>query len=138
MYIYAGTLLDAASALSKEQDDTELMPTLKINWKSKKADSDNGGYNQELLESIFSKYGPLHHVLVSTKRKGKALVSFQHPFDAVSVEKYKGGSQCSISALACNARVLPHCLHVAKSTGERERLEHQSTDLVLGVRRSHH
>lgn len=50
MYIYAGTLLDAASALSKEQDDTELMPTLKINWKSKKADSDNGGYNQELLE----------------------------------------------------------------------------------------
>ena len=79
--------LEAASASVKKPCQADLMPTLKISWKSKKADSNNGGYNQELLENMFSRYGPLHHVLVSTKRKGKALVSFQHPFDAVSVKK---------------------------------------------------
>ena len=79
--------LEAASASVKEPCQADFMPTLKISWKSKKADSNNGGYNQELLENMFSRYGPLHHVLVSTKRKGKALVSFQHPFDAVSVKK---------------------------------------------------
>ena len=67
------------------------MPTLKAIWKSKKTDLNNGGYNQELLESVFSKYGPLHHVLVSSKRNGKALVSFQHPFDAVSLENEDWG-----------------------------------------------
>ena len=83
--------LEAASASLKEPDQDDLMPTLKISWKSSKSDTNNGGYSQELLESIFSKYGPLHHVLVSTKRKGKALVSFQHPFDAVSVENARTG-----------------------------------------------
>ena len=60
------------------------MPTLKVTWKAKKSDVSNGGYDQALLEGLFSRYGPLHHVLISGKRKGKALVSFHSGHDAVS------------------------------------------------------
>ena len=55
-----------------------------VTWKAKKSDLTNGGYSEQLLEGLFSRYGPLHHVLVSTKRKGKALISFHSAADAVS------------------------------------------------------
>ena len=54
-----------------------------MTWRAKKSDTSNGGYSQSLLESLFSRYGPLHHVLVSEKRNGKALVSFHSSLDAV-------------------------------------------------------
>ena len=60
------------------------MPTLKVTWKAKKSDISNGGYDQALLQGLFSRYGPLDHVLISGKRKGKALVSFHSGHDAVS------------------------------------------------------
>ena len=68
----------------EEEEEEDEMPTLKVTWKAKKSDESNGGYNQALLEGLFSRYGPLHHVLVSGKRKGKALVSFHSAHDAVS------------------------------------------------------
>ena len=74
-----------------EDVDEDTVPTLKVAWKAKKSDESNGGYSQQLLEDIFSEFGPLHHVLVSTKRKGKALVSFHHPFDAQQAVESAGG-----------------------------------------------
>ena len=68
-----------------QSESNDVLPTLKVVWKSKKTDATNGGYNKEVLQEMFSKYGPLNHVLVSTKKNGKALISFQHPLDAVSV-----------------------------------------------------
>ena len=58
--------------------------TLKVTWKSKKSDPTNGGYNQQILEELFSKYGSLDQVLVSSTKKGKALISFHSQLDAVS------------------------------------------------------
>ncbi len=75
----------------EEGEEEEVAPTLKVTWKAKKSDVTNGGYSQALLEDFFSEFGPLHHVLVSRKRKGKALVAFHHPFDAQrAVEEVQG------------------------------------------------
>ena len=67
-----------------------LIPVLvlQVTWRAKKSDASNGGYSQALLEGLFSRYGPLHHVLVSGKRKGKALVSFHSSLDAVSTHTH--------------------------------------------------
>ncbi len=75
----------------EEEEDEDITPTLKVTWKAKRSDDTNGGYSQGALEAIFSEFGPLHHVLVSSKRKGKALVAFYHPFDAQrAVEGVRG------------------------------------------------
>jgi len=52
-------------------------PKLKVRWKSKKSDVTNGGYSQEMLQSMFEKYGELGYVLVSSKKKGSAIVEFR-------------------------------------------------------------
>lgn len=65
-----------------EEDEEDAAPTLKVTWRAKKSDPSNGGYTQAMLEDVFSGFGPVHHVLVSSKRKGKALVAFEHPLDA--------------------------------------------------------
>ena len=70
--------------MSPADEEEEEMPTLKVTWKAKKSDVSNGGYDEALLSTLFSRYGQLHHVLVSGKRRGKALVSFHSSHDAVS------------------------------------------------------
>ena len=81
-------------------EDPEIAPSLKVEWKAKKADPTNGGYSKELLERLFSKVGHfigddvinilllfqfgVDHVLVSKKRKGRAVVSFHSAVHAVS------------------------------------------------------
>ncbi|XP_012692301.2 dnaJ homolog subfamily C member 17 isoform X2 [Clupea harengus] len=51
-------------------------PKLKLKWKSKKEDENNGGYSQEFLLSLLKKYGDVLNVLISTKKKGSAVVEF--------------------------------------------------------------
>lgn len=54
---------------------------IKIEWK---ADNENGGYNEETLSRIFSKYGDINAIVVSSKTKGKALIEFKERQAAVS------------------------------------------------------
>ncbi|KAG5266194.1 hypothetical protein AALO_G00250810 [Alosa alosa] len=51
-------------------------PKLKLKWKSKKEDENNGGYSQEFLFSLLKKYGDVLNVLISSKKKGSAVVEF--------------------------------------------------------------
>lgn len=60
---------------------------IKIEWKAEKNDNENGGYNEEILERIFRKYGDLVAVVVSAKNKGQALVEFKERGAAVSLLK---------------------------------------------------
>ncbi|KAL0108643.1 hypothetical protein PUN28_015241 [Cardiocondyla obscurior] len=48
---------------------------IKIRWKVPDGDSTNGGYNYDNLHKIFSKYGDIGALVVSTK-KGSAMVEF--------------------------------------------------------------
>ncbi|ENN78141.1 dnaJ homolog subfamily C member 17 [Dendroctonus ponderosae] len=50
---------------------------VKINWKADKKDETNGGYTQEMLHNFLSKYGDIQALIVSSKKKGSAMVEFK-------------------------------------------------------------
>ena len=86
------------------EEDEDFLPSLKVTWKAKKNDPSNGGYSLEVLQDIFTKvkyiescdiqwyllipqqFG-VHHILVSRKRNGKAIISFHSALDAVRMFK---------------------------------------------------
>ncbi|XP_071755650.1 dnaJ homolog subfamily C member 17 isoform X2 [Centroberyx gerrardi] len=55
---------------------SNLTPKLKLKWKCKKDDETNGGYSQDVLSRLLQKYGDVLNVLVSSKKKGSAVVEF--------------------------------------------------------------
>uniref|UniRef100_A0AAY4CL33 DnaJ homolog subfamily C member 17 n=1 Tax=Denticeps clupeoides TaxID=299321 RepID=A0AAY4CL33_9TELE len=60
----------------KQQCNASGTPKLKLKWKCKKEDDTNGGYTQEFIFSLLQKYGEVLNVLVSSKKKGSAVVEF--------------------------------------------------------------
>jgi len=61
---------------SSSSPSSEAERTLKVKWKEA-SDESNGGYDKTLLSKIFSKYGVVKTVVVSSKKKGSALVEFE-------------------------------------------------------------
>ncbi|XP_077394083.1 dnaJ homolog subfamily C member 17 [Festucalex cinctus] len=55
---------------------SNVTPKLKLKWKCKKDDDTNGGYCQEFILQLLQKYGDVLNVMVSSKKKGIALVEF--------------------------------------------------------------
>ncbi|KAM3870985.1 dnaJ homolog subfamily C member 17 [Diretmus argenteus] len=53
-----------------------VTPKLKLKWKCKKDDELNGGYSQDILSGLLQKYGDVLNVLISSKKKGSAVVEF--------------------------------------------------------------
>lgn len=88
---------------TEDGDSEDSMLTLKVTWRARKTDESNGGYSQQVLEDIFAEFGSMHHVLVSAKKKGKALVTFDWPEDAQhAVERATGlaGNPLTVSWLS--------------------------------------
>lgn len=50
---------------------------IKVEWKADEGDEKNGGYDSETLHRIFKKYGDISALVVSSKKKGQALVEFE-------------------------------------------------------------
>lgn len=42
------------SSTVDEDGESDELPTLKVTWKAKKSDETNGGYSEEVLQSILS------------------------------------------------------------------------------------
>nr|XP_046268292.1 dnaJ homolog subfamily C member 17 [Scatophagus argus] len=55
---------------------SNVTPKLKLKWKCKKDDETNGGYSQDVLFRLLQKYGDVLNVIVSSKKKGSAVVEF--------------------------------------------------------------
>ncbi|XP_045773460.1 dnaJ homolog subfamily C member 17 [Maniola jurtina] len=49
---------------------------LKISWKADKNDESNGGYDESKLRRFLKKYGEIVALIMSSKKKGSALVEF--------------------------------------------------------------
>ncbi|XP_026730103.1 dnaJ homolog subfamily C member 17 [Trichoplusia ni] len=49
---------------------------IKIKWKVDKADTTNGGYDEPTLRRFLKKYGDIVALIMSPKKKGKALVEY--------------------------------------------------------------
>ncbi|KAL1138766.1 hypothetical protein AAG570_008828, partial [Ranatra chinensis] len=79
----------AGSKLSADLDPSEFR--LKIKWRSIKSDVTNGGYDEEKLHKIFSKYGNISAIVVSKKKEGSALVEFMAADSAVNAQKLETG-----------------------------------------------
>ncbi|XP_022908353.2 dnaJ homolog subfamily C member 17 [Onthophagus taurus] len=50
---------------------------IKIKWKANKNDDKNGGYNEEILRKILLKYGDINVLVMSSKKKGSALIEYK-------------------------------------------------------------
>lgn len=55
---------------------SNVTPKLKLKWKCRKDDETNGGYSQDVLLKLLHKYGDVSNVIVSSKKKGRAVVEF--------------------------------------------------------------
>ncbi|KAF3701335.1 DnaJ -like protein subfamily C member 17 [Channa argus] len=55
---------------------SSVTPKLKLKWKCKKDDETNGGYSQDVLLRLLQKYGDVLNMIVSSKKKGSAVVEF--------------------------------------------------------------
>uniref|UniRef100_A0A3Q3GAV0 DnaJ homolog subfamily C member 17 n=1 Tax=Kryptolebias marmoratus TaxID=37003 RepID=A0A3Q3GAV0_KRYMA len=64
--------LEEEQRLIREQIQRER----ELKWKCKKGDEMNGGYSQEILFKLLNKYGDVLNVIVSSKKKGSAVVEF--------------------------------------------------------------
>ncbi|KAK2826199.1 hypothetical protein Q5P01_020413 [Channa striata] len=53
-----------------------VTPKLKLKWKCKKDDETNGGYSQDVLLRLLQKYGDVLNMIISSKKKGSAMVEF--------------------------------------------------------------
>uniref|UniRef100_A0A673C8V7 DnaJ (Hsp40) homolog, subfamily C, member 17 n=1 Tax=Sphaeramia orbicularis TaxID=375764 RepID=A0A673C8V7_9TELE len=47
-----------------------------LKWKYKKDDETNGGYSQDILLRLLQKYGDVLNVIVSSKKRGSAVVEY--------------------------------------------------------------
>ncbi|KAM8915933.1 dnaJ homolog subfamily C member 17 isoform 1-T1 [Spinachia spinachia] len=55
---------------------SSVTPKLKLKWKCKKDDETNGGYSQDILFKLLQKYGDVSNVILSSKKRGSAVVEF--------------------------------------------------------------
>ncbi|CAB1335126.1 unnamed protein product [Coregonus sp. 'balchen'] len=66
-----------AEAHSAEQFQNTRTLEEELKWKCKKEDDTNGGYSQDFILSLLSKYGNVLNVLISSKKRGSAVVEFE-------------------------------------------------------------
>uniref|UniRef100_A0A8C7VVJ1 DnaJ (Hsp40) homolog, subfamily C, member 17 n=1 Tax=Oncorhynchus mykiss TaxID=8022 RepID=A0A8C7VVJ1_ONCMY len=67
----------ATDAAFGRHSKSNVTPKLKLKWKCKKEDDTNGGYSQDFIFSLLSKYGDVLNVLISRKKRGSAVVEFE-------------------------------------------------------------
>ncbi|XP_029973140.1 dnaJ homolog subfamily C member 17 [Salarias fasciatus] len=89
---------------------SSVTPKLKLKWKSKKEDETNGGYSQDTIFKLLQKYGDILNVIVSSKKKGSAVVEFatvRAAELAVKNESGLSGNPLRISWLEGQPEVFP-------------------------------
>nr|XP_033807484.1 dnaJ homolog subfamily C member 17 isoform X2 [Geotrypetes seraphini] len=59
-----------------KNDDSVVTAKLKLKWKCKKHDETKGGYSKDVLLRLLQKYGEVLNLLISSKKKGSAVVEF--------------------------------------------------------------
>ncbi|KAG7454916.1 dnaJ-like subfamily C member 17 [Solea senegalensis] len=70
---------------------SSVTPKLKLKWKCAKDDATNGGYSQDSLLKLLQRYGDVLTVVISSKKKGSALVEFASAAAAELALKHEKG-----------------------------------------------
>lgn len=88
-YVQEQITKERAEKLYEQELGDTTQHRLRVRWCSEK--SDNGGYDSENLNKIFSKYGEITALVVSNKKKGSALVEFKSYVSAVKAQQLERG-----------------------------------------------
>ncbi|XP_053553857.1 dnaJ homolog subfamily C member 17 [Bombina bombina] len=56
--------------------DEKECTRIKLKWKCKKDDETRGGYTEDVLMRLLQKYGEVRDIVISSKKKGSAIVEF--------------------------------------------------------------
>ncbi|XP_064599788.1 dnaJ homolog subfamily C member 17-like [Liolophura sinensis] len=80
---YLNEQIKTTGKFKPESSDKKSTPKLKLKWKAKKGDVSNGGYSAENLTTMFSKYGEVLTVLLSSKRMGSAVIELGNSHAAI-------------------------------------------------------
>lgn len=84
-------LRKTTEAKKRVEEEETITPKLKIRWKAKKGDESNGGYSYSVLHTMFSKYGDVLNLLVSSKKNGSAILELSSQYAAqIAVENETG------------------------------------------------
>uniref|UniRef100_A0A4W5PRC7 DnaJ (Hsp40) homolog, subfamily C, member 17 n=1 Tax=Hucho hucho TaxID=62062 RepID=A0A4W5PRC7_9TELE len=104
------------------QSKSNVTPKLKLKWKCSKEDDTNGGYSQDFIFSLLSKYGNVLNVLISSKKRGSAVVEFETVKAAELAYKNESGltaNPLKISWLEGRPEVItPVVSQVQQTTGQ--------------------
>lgn len=90
-YVQEQIAKERAERLYEQELGDTTQNRLRVRWCSDKSDNDNGGYNNDNLNKIFSKYGEITVLVVSNKKKGSALVEFKSYASAVKAQQLERG-----------------------------------------------
>jgi len=82
--------LNGAKGTGKRKPDGSNT-RVKIKWAASKDDASNGGYDYETLHRILSKYGDIEVLVISSSKKGSALVEFKKPDAAATAAQLEIG-----------------------------------------------
>ncbi|XP_012275913.1 dnaJ homolog subfamily C member 17 [Orussus abietinus] len=64
---------------------------IKLKWKVAKDDSENGGYNYDVLHRMLSKYGDIGALVISSNKNGRALVEYKEATAAEMAAQIESG-----------------------------------------------
>jgi DnaJ family protein C protein 17 len=76
---YMREQMKGSTNLDEEEDadsGPQETPKIKLRWSAKKTDT-YSAYDEEDLRALFSRYGTIANVLVSSKKKGSAIIEFE-------------------------------------------------------------
>ncbi|XP_043515224.1 dnaJ homolog subfamily C member 17 [Frieseomelitta varia] len=71
-----------SNAFCSESEINSDCYRLKVKWKSCKSQTSNDEYDYHTLHQIFSKYGKIIALVISTSKKGRAVIEYQKRNDA--------------------------------------------------------
>lgn len=97
---------------------------IKISWKAENNDSTNGGYNEENLNRFLKKYGSIVALIISSKKKGSALVEYTSKESSeMALELEKGLPENPLTLKWLNERLIlttKKAEHVSSLVSDRD------------------
>ncbi|PBC28221.1 dnaJ homolog subfamily C member 17 [Apis cerana] len=73
---------ERSKTFHKESEIDSSSYKLKVKWKSRKNQSNNNEYDYDTLYQIFSKYGNITALIISSTREGRALIEYREKNEA--------------------------------------------------------
>jgi DnaJ family protein C protein 17 len=121
---------------SADEDCSRQTYKLRLKWKSNKADPDNGGYSANYLEQLLKKYGEINVLVISSKKKGTAMVEYTtYSAAMLAMQSERGLTDNPLTISWLTHPVVPHSADVSSSS-DRQRSQHSADGVTPSINRT--